>query len=58
MKAIYFEGNDILQIPVSDKPIMRGALQDWHPNISYAEDGSIIEIVLLDAKKVGFLLLN
>ena len=58
MKAIYFEGDDILQIWVSDKPTTRDASQDWHPNISYAEDGSIIEIVLLDAKKVGFLLLN
>ena len=29
--------------------------QGWHPNISYAEDGSIVEIVLLDAKKEGLL---
>ena len=51
MKSIYFENDDILQIRVSDKPITREVSQDWHINISYAEDGSIVEIVLLDAKK-------
>ena len=55
MKSIYFENDDILQIRVSDKPITREVSQDWHTNISYAEDGSIVEIVLLDAKKEGFL---
>ena len=53
MKSIYYENDDILQIRVSDKPIVLEASQDWHTNISYAEDGSIVEIVLLDAKKEG-----
>jgi hypothetical protein len=53
MKSIYFENDDILQIRVSDKPIVREVSQDWHTNISYAEDGSIVEIVLLDARKEG-----
>jgi hypothetical protein len=47
--------DDILQIRVSDKPIVREVSQDWHTNISYAEDGTIVEIVLLDAKKEGLL---
>ena len=55
MKSIYFQNDDILQIRVSDKPITREVSQDWHTNISYAEDGSIVEIVLLDAKKEGLL---
>ena len=55
MKSIYFENDDILQIRVSAKPITREVSQDWHTNISYAEDGSLIEIVLLDAKKEGLL---
>ena len=55
MKSIYFESDDILQIRVSDKPIVREVSQDWNTNISYAEDGSIVEIVLLDAKKEGML---
>ena len=49
------ENDDILQIRVSDKQIVREVSQDWHTNISYAEDGSIVEIVLLDAKKEGLL---
>ena len=55
MKSIYFENDDILQIRVSEKQIVREVSQDWHTNISYAEDGSIVEIVLLDAKKEGLL---
>jgi len=55
MKSTYFEDDDILQIRVSDKPIAREESQSWHTNISYAEDGSIVEIVLLDAKKEGLL---
>ena len=55
MKSIYFENDDILQIRVSDKQIVREVSQDWHTNVSYAEDGSIVEIVLLDAKKEGLL---
>ncbi len=55
MKSIYFENDDILQIRVSDKQIVREVSQDWHTHISYAEDGSIVEIVLLDAKKEGLL---
>ena len=55
MKSIYFENDDILQIRMSDKPIVREVSQDWHTNISYAEDGTIVEIVLLDAKTEGLL---
>jgi hypothetical protein len=55
MKSIYFEKDDILEIRVSDKPIVREVSQDWHTNISYAADGTIVEIVLLDAKKEGLM---
>ncbi len=55
MKAIYFEKDDIFQIRVSDKAIVREVSQDWNTNISYAEDGTVVEIVLLDAKKEGLL---
>ena len=58
MKSFYFENDDILQIRVSDKPIVREVSQDWHTNISFAEDGSIVEIVLLDARKEGLLLVE
>jgi hypothetical protein len=55
MKSLYFESDDILQIRLSDKAILREVSQDWHTNISYAEDGTIVEIVLLDARKEGLL---
>lgn len=55
MKSIYFENDDMLQIRVSEKQIVREVSQHWHTNISFAEDGSIVEIVLLDAKKEGLL---
>lgn len=53
MKAVYYEQDDILEIRVSDKPVVREVSQGWNTNISFAEDGSIVEIVLLDAKKEG-----
>jgi len=34
MKSIYFENDDILQIRVSDKQIVREVSQDWHTNFS------------------------
>ena len=44
-----------MQIRVSDELIVREVSQGWYTNISYAEDGSMVEIVLLDAKKEGLL---
>ena len=58
MKSIYFENDDIWQIRVSEKQIVPEVSQDWPTNISFAEDGSIVEIVLLNAKKSGALHLN
>jgi Protein of unknown function (DUF2283) len=58
MKSIYFENDDILQIRVSDKPIVREISQGWNTHISYAKDGSIVEIILLDAEKQGLLALE
>lgn len=55
MKATYFEHDEILEIRVSDKPIVREVSHGWNTNISYAQDGSVVETVLLDAKKEGLL---
>jgi hypothetical protein len=59
MHSIYFEDDDILQIRLlregQGKPIVREVSQGWYTNISYAADGTIVEIVLLDAKKQGLL---
>mgnify|MGYP001446735496 CR=1 FL=1 len=59
MKTIYSEEDDILQIRLQHegqcKPAVREVSQDWHTTVSYAEDGSIVEIVWLDARKQGLL---
>ena len=53
MHTTYFDKDDILVIRLSDKPIVREVSQDWNTHISYAEDGSAVEVVLLDAKAHG-----
>ena len=55
MKATYFDDDDTLVIHLSDKPITREVSQDWNTHISYAEDGTTVEIVILEAKAHGML---
>ena len=55
MKTTYYPQDDILEIRLSDKRIFREVSQDWNVNVSYAEDGSVVELVILDAVKVGFM---
>ncbi len=53
MKVTYEEKDDILIFRLSNKPIVKEASQDWNTHISYAEDGTIVEIVILEASKQG-----
>lgn len=53
MRTTYDEADDILVLHLADKPIVREASQDWNTHISYAEDGSIVEVVILEASKQG-----
>ncbi|MDD2775017.1 MAG: DUF2283 domain-containing protein [Gallionella sp.] len=53
MRTTYFDEDDILVIRLSDKPIVREVSQNWNTHISYAEDGSAVEIVLLEARANG-----
>jgi hypothetical protein len=53
MTTTYFPADDILEIRLSGKEIVREVSHGWNTNISYASDGSVVEIVLLDAKKQG-----
>jgi uncharacterized protein YuzE len=55
MQTIYYPDDDILVIRFSNKPIVREVSQDWNVNISYAEDGDIVELVILDAQAIGFI---
>ncbi len=55
MKTIYYPQDDILEIHFNDKPIAREVSQDWNVNLSFAADGSLVEVVILDAVKAGFM---
>ena len=49
----YLANVDTLHIRLNDKLVTREASPNWHTNISYAEDGSIVEVVLLDFSTLG-----
>jgi predicted ATP-grasp superfamily ATP-dependent carboligase len=49
----YYDEDDILVLYLSDKPISREVSQDWNTHISYAEDGTAVEIVIIDAAAIG-----
>lgn len=53
MRATYYDGDEILVVRVSDKPVHREVSQDWRTHISYAEDGTAVEVVVLDARVNG-----
>ena len=53
--CVYLENEDILQIRLSSKTVVREVSPDWHTNIGYSADSSIVELLLLDAKKSGLL---
>ena len=53
MRTTYYDEDDILVIHLSDKPITHEVSQDWNTHISYAADGTTVEIVLLDAAANG-----
>jgi len=53
MRTSYDEDDDILVIRLSDKPVVRDVSRDWSTHLSYAQDDSIVEVVILDAAKNG-----
>ena len=53
MKTTYYEDDDILEIQVSEQPVAREVSHGWNVNIAYAADGSVVEIVLLEAREKG-----
>ena len=54
MKTTYFD-DETLVIHLSDKPVTKEVSQEWNTHISYAEDGTTVEIVILEAKAHGML---
>ncbi|WP_420468112.1 DUF2283 domain-containing protein [Panacagrimonas sp.] len=53
MKTTYYEADDILVLRMDNKPIVREVSQDWNTHVSYAADGTVVEIVVLDARACG-----
>lgn len=53
MRTTYDEADDILVLHISEKAVAKEVSQDWNTHISYAEDGTIVEIVVLEASKQG-----
>ena len=55
MRTTYYDDDDILVIHLSDKPVVREVSQDWNTHLSFAADGTAVEVVLLDARANGAL---
>ncbi|MBS0212331.1 MAG: DUF2283 domain-containing protein [Proteobacteria bacterium] len=53
MQITYDETEDVLVLRIGDQPIAREASQDWHTVVSYAADGTVVEVVVLNASTVG-----
>jgi uncharacterized protein YuzE len=53
MRTTYDEADDILVLHLSDKAVVCETSQDWNTHISYADDGTIVEVVILEASKQG-----
>lgn len=53
MRTTYDDADDILTVHLSEKPIARECSQDWNTHISYAEDDTVVEVVILEASKQG-----
>lgn len=55
MKALYHLRDDILELHFSDKAIVRERSQDWNVHVGYADDDTIVEMVILDAVASGLI---
>ena len=53
METLYYPDDDILVLKLSNAPIVKEISQDWNVNVSYDDDGNIVEMVVLDAKASG-----
>jgi len=55
MKSTYYETGDVLCIRLSPEPVAREVAQGGSGYLGYADDGSLAELVLLNAKARGML---
>ena len=45
--------NDILVMDLAEKPVVKEISKDWSTHINYAEDGTVVEVVVLEASQQG-----
>lgn len=55
MKATYYAEDDILEIRLSDAPIVKEVSQDWNVNLSFDAGGNLVELVILEARETGLM---
>jgi hypothetical protein len=55
MQSIYYPADDILEIRLSDAPIVKEVSQGWNVNLSFDADGNLVELVILEAREAGIL---
>ena len=55
MRTTYYDDEDTLVLHLTDKPIVREPSQDWYTHVSNAADGTIVEMVFLEASAQGVL---
>jgi hypothetical protein len=55
MKATYYADDDILEIRLSDAPIVKEVSQGWNVNLSFDAGGNLVELVILEAREAGIL---
>jgi uncharacterized protein YuzE len=55
MRATYYADDDILEIRLSDAPIVKEVSQGWNVNLSFDAGGNLVELVILEAREAGIL---
>lgn len=53
MHSSYDEADDILTLRLADKAIAREVSQDWYTQLRFTADGSLVEVVILEASSRG-----
>jgi hypothetical protein len=55
MRATYYADDDILEIRLSDAPIVKEVSQGWNVSLSFDAGGNLVELVILEAREAGIL---
>lgn len=55
MRATYYPGDDILVLRFNDREIVREVSQDWHINVAFDADGTVVQMVILEAVASKFM---